>query len=166
MRKLRKLLPGATYHVYSEIDHNAMALKDPDIKRMFLDMVIIAKKKFSFKLWNFTILDNRIDFLIRPDEGVSLSKIMQWLKSNFAKMWNKKHNTSGHLWGERFFSRIIENEQDFKNTFAFIDELPVAVGLAQHVVSWEFGGLSYWLQKSPLVDDPLVGLRYFVPATG
>jgi putative transposase len=161
MRKLRNLQPGATYHVASKIDHDAMALKAPDVKRMFLDMVILAKKKFSFQLWNFTILDNHIHFLIRPAEGVSLSKIMQWLKCNFAKKWNKKHHTTGHLWGERFFSRIIKNEQDFNNVMAYIDSNPVSAGLAPHVVSWEFGGLSYWLDKSPLIDDPLVGLGYF-----
>jgi REP element-mobilizing transposase RayT len=80
-----------------------MALKDPDIKRAFLALVVLAKKKFPVKLWNFTIMDNHIQFLIKPEDGVSLSKIMQWLKCNFAKMWNKAHNTKGHLWGDRFF---------------------------------------------------------------
>jgi putative transposase len=153
MRKLRILQTGATYHVASKIDHNAMALKDPNIKQMFLDMVKAAKKKFPFELWNFTILDNHIHFLIKPADGVSLSKIMQWLKCNFAKKWNKVHKTTGHLWGERFFSRIIKNEKDFKGVITYIDDNPVDAGLVQNAASWKFGGLSHWLDGIQGVVD-------------
>jgi putative transposase len=156
MRPLRILRPGATYHVATKIDHDAMALKDSDIKRAFLDLVIAAKKKFPFKLWNFTIMDNHIHFLIKPEEGVSLSKIMQWLKCNFAKLWNKVYKTKGHLWGDRFFSRIIEDERDLERVSAYIDRNPVKAKLVWEETSWEFGGLSCWLRGiQGLIDEYL-----------
>jgi REP element-mobilizing transposase RayT len=131
-----------------------MALKDPDIKRAFLDLVVTAKKKFPFKLWNFTIMDNSIDFLIKPEKGVSLSKIMQWIKCNSAKQWNKAHNTKGHLWGDRFSSQIVEDEEDFECVSACIDRNPVKAKLVWHEIDWEFGGLSYWLRGI----DGIIGL--------
>jgi putative transposase len=154
MRKLRNLQPGATYHVASKIDHGAMALKDPAIKRVFLDMVVIAKTKFPFQLWNFTILDNHIHFLIKPGPGVSLSKIMQWLKCNFAKKWNKIHHTTGHLWGDRFFSRIINNAKDFIEVNDYIDGNPVEAGLVPDATMWPFGGLFHRLRGiREILDD-------------
>ncbi|MDR3304050.1 MAG: transposase [Treponema sp.] len=162
MRPPRILQKGATYHVASRIDHGAFALGDDDVKRIFLAMVILAKKKFLFKLWNFSIMDNHIHFLIKPADGVSLSKIMQWLKCNFAKKWNKAHGTTGHLWGERFFSRIIEDAADFKQTSAYIDKNPVDAGLVKNAVSWKFCGLSYWINgMRELVDDLWEGLWSF-----
>jgi REP element-mobilizing transposase RayT len=146
------------------MDHGAMALADEEFKLLFLDFVERAKKKFGFKLWNFTVMDNHIHFLIKPDEGVSLSKIMQWIKCNFAKKWNKMHNTKGHLWGERFFSRIIKDEEDFAGASTYIDENPVKANLVKEAKDWKFGGLFYKLCKNnkpqgmfTLVDELLEG---------
>jgi putative transposase len=154
MRSPRILQNDATYHVTSQIDHGAMALAGDEVKRMFLDFLEKAKKKFGFKLWNFTVMNNHIHFLIKPGKNGSLSKIMQWLKCNFAKRWNKEHNTKGHVWGERFFSRIIRDEQDFARTSGYIDENPVKANLAKEAQGWRFGGLFHKLRRIiGLVDE-------------
>jgi putative transposase len=143
--------------VSSKIDHGAMALKDPAIKRALIQTVVKAKKKFPFQLLNFTIMDNHIHFLIKPDPGVSLSKIMQWIKSNFAKEWNKAHGTYGHLWGERFFSRIIKNVKDFNDVNNYIDNNAVKAGLTTSAATWVFGGLFHRLNKIRGLIDNLSG---------
>jgi putative transposase len=126
---------------------------------MFLDLLQIAKKKFPFKLWNFTVMDNHIHFLIRPDDGISLSKIMQWIKCNFAKKWNKKHHTKGHLWGERFFSRIIRDERDFTEVSEYIDNNPVKANMVKEAASWKFGGLFHRLKGILGLIDELLDIE-------
>jgi REP element-mobilizing transposase RayT len=118
-----------------------MALIRAVVKLLFLAVVAMAKKKFKFKLWNFVIMGNHIHFLIKPEDGASLSRIMQYIKCNFAKMWNKMHNTKGHVWGNRFFSRIIKDEEDFATVSAYIDQNPVKAGLVKAAEEWHFGGL-------------------------
>jgi putative transposase len=86
---------------------------------------------------------------------------MQWLKCNFAKLWNKAHNTKGHLWGDRFFSRIIEDEGDLEGVSAYIDRNPVKAKLVWIETSWAFGGLSYWLRGIPGLIDEYLGGRLF-----
>jgi putative transposase len=87
-------------------------------------------------------MDNHFHILIRPDEKVaSLSEVMRWLKGNFAKAWNKAHGCKGHVWGERFFSRIIENMCDFARTMEYIDENPVKAGLVVRATDWVYGRL-------------------------
>jgi len=61
-------------------------------------------------------------------------------------LWNKRHGFSGHLWGDRFFSRIIYGILDFLRVFSYIDQNPVAAGLADHPEQWEYGGA--WHQKN------------------
>ncbi|MDR1218447.1 MAG: transposase [Treponema sp.] len=56
---------------------------------------------------------NHIHFLIKPGEDGGLLKIMQWIKCNFAKAWNKERGRKDHVWGERFHSRIINGMRDF-----------------------------------------------------
>jgi REP element-mobilizing transposase RayT len=156
MRKPRVLERGAIYHVASKIDHKAMSLQDPNIKQIFLDVVKIAKQKFPFKLWNFTVMDNHFHFLIQPEDGVSLSKIMQWIKCMFAKKWNKIHHTDGHVWGDRFFSKIVSTERQFEQTSEYIDNNPVRVQLVREAKNWKFGGLFHRLMGIVgLIDKPL-----------
>jgi putative transposase len=165
MRPKRILQAGATYDVATKTDHDAMALHGAEIKQMLLGLVEKAKKKFGFELFNFTVMDNYIHFLIKPGEDASLSEIMQWIKCNFAKMWNKKHNTKGHLWGERFSSRIIRDEEDFAATSDHIDNIPVEAKLVRKAEDWKFGGLFRKIRGiTGLVDRaPEDGL--FFPAT-
>jgi putative transposase len=86
-------------------------------------------------------MDNHIQFLIKPGKTASLSEIMQWIKGNAAKKWNKMHGTKGHLWGERFFSRIISDENDLAQTSTDIDDDPVKENLVEEAKSWKFSGL-------------------------
>jgi putative transposase len=98
-------------------------------------------------------MDNHIHFLIKPGPNTSLSKIMQWIKCNFAKKWNRENNTKGHLWGERFFSRIIKNIDDFIKVSQYIDENPVKAKIVQNPHEWKFSGLFHRLKKiTGLID--------------
>jgi putative transposase len=102
-----------------------MKLAGSEIKKIILDLIEEGKLKFGLKLWNFSIMDDHVHFLIKPIGGEDLSKFMQWLKCNSAKRWNKFYHTKGHLWGNRFRSHIIESEEDFETRSAVIDEQPV-----------------------------------------
>ena len=104
-------------------------------------------------------MGNHIHLLIKPGAGVSLSKIMQWLLGVFAQVWNRKHNLSGHLWGDRFFSRIINGILDFLRVFLYIDYNPVIANMVDKPEQWQYGGL--WHHKNGLTDimgstDPII----------
>jgi REP element-mobilizing transposase RayT len=155
MRKRRQLQEGATYHVTSKINRGNMDLQTQAIKFLFMAVAKMAKKKFDFVLYNFCIMDNHIHFLIKPGNNESLSKIMQWIKGNFARKWNKIHGTDGHLWGERFYSRIIKDVDDFLKTDNYIEENPVKAGLVRKAHDWLFSGLFHRLHKIFSLVDPL-----------
>ena len=165
MRSHRILVANATYHVTSKIDYDMMALHSAEVKHMFLDFVKKAKQKFHFELWNFTVMDNHIHFLIKPGNDASLSDIMQWLKANFAKKWNKMHQTHGHLWGERFFSKIIRDERQFEQVSEYIDKNPVEARLVAEAQDWAFGGLFHKLRRIVGLVDELVAGALFLPAS-
>ena len=131
---------------------------------MFLTIIARAKKKYRFKLKNFCIMNNHFHFIIKPARGTSLSKIMQWILSVFAMAWNKKHNHSGHVWGERFFSRIIEGTQDMLHTIMYIDENPIRAGLVSYPWNWRFGGLWHHRKKIfTIVEKPDELISYGCP---
>ncbi|GMO41744.1 MAG: hypothetical protein Ta2B_21770 [Termitinemataceae bacterium] len=155
MRPKRILQDGAVYYVSSKVDHDAMGLIAVEVKKEFMVFIQRAHKKFKFELINFQIMDNHFNFLIKPGKGESLSDIMQWIKCNFAKYWNALHNTKGHFWGGRFFSRIIKNAKDFWKTFLYIDDNAVEEKSVKSPLDWIFGGAWFHQNgKMPIVEVP------------
>ena len=140
MRRNRKLLEGAEYHVTARINRGEMIFQNYEDRELFLAILKRARKKYVFSLKNFCIMGNHIHLLIKPGKGESLSKIMQWILGVFAQLWNRKYKFSGHLWGDRFFSRILLGILDFLRVFIYIDYNPVIAGMVEKPEQWEHGG--------------------------
>jgi putative transposase len=89
---------------------------------------------------------------------------MQWIKCNFAKKWNRTHDTKGHLWGDRFFSRIIRDEEDLAETSEYIDQNPVKAKLVKEAKEWKYGGLFHKIRGIIGVIDEMLDGPLFSPA--
>ena len=96
MRQNRHLKQNAVYHVTARINRGEFVFLESAMRILFLTYIKRLKKKYSFAIYNFCIMGNHVHFVIRPDKGSSLSKIMQWLLGNYAKEWNKRHGVTGH----------------------------------------------------------------------
>jgi Transposase and inactivated derivatives len=131
-----------------------MILDSNGIKELFLSIVKRAKTKYSFRLENFCIMGNHFHFIIKPGRGENLSAIMQWILAMFARKYNKVFKLTGHVWGSRFFSKIISSFDYFLRAFAYIDDNPEMAGQVIKKQCWRWGGL--WHHRSgwrEIVDD-------------
>ncbi|MDR0624834.1 MAG: transposase [Treponema sp.] len=150
MRQRRMLQEGAEYHVTARINRSEMILSPREDKDLFLAVLRRAKKKFDFQIKNFCLMNNHVHFLIKPGNKESLSRIMQWILSVFAMAWNRKYHLTGHVWGERFFSRVIPGIVGFLRIFMYIDDNPVNAQIVGRPWEWEFGGL--WHHRRGIRD--------------
>ena len=141
MRKPRRLLEGARYHVTARANRKEMILDTSPMKELFLSVVKRAKRKYVFRLENFCIMGNHFHFVIQPGSGENLSAIMRWILSVFAMAYNKVKGFTGHVWGSRFFSRIIESLQELLQIFEYIDVNPEKAKLVEDRREWRWGGL-------------------------
>jgi REP element-mobilizing transposase RayT len=145
MRHPRQLREGARYHVTGRINRQEPELEAKAMKEEFLEVVRRAKQKYSFQIENFCIMGNHFHFLIMPAKGECLSDIMRWIMSVFAMRYNKINNFHGHVWGERFFSRIVDGFADYLRIFAYICNNPAKAGcITGSVKKWEYGGAGHY----------------------
>ncbi len=143
MRKPRQTIEDGKYHVTARANRQEMIMQDDKIKELFYTTVARAKKKYSFSIENICIMGNHFHLIIKPGKGESISKIMQWIMSVFAMAYNKLLNIHGHVWGERFFSRIIARFREFYAIFYYLDDNPVNAGLVYFNWEWHYGGISW-----------------------
>jgi REP element-mobilizing transposase RayT len=155
MRKPRVLVPDGIYHASARVNRKEMLLEKKEEKKHFLDVIRRAKDKYSFHLMNFSIMGNHFHFIIKPTNGSSLSRILQWIESVYAMDWNRRHGTTGHFWGERFHSRVIIGHKDLAKVMNYVDENPVRAGLAKKASDWEFSGLHHFLTGQTIILSPI-----------
>ncbi|MBD3226648.1 MAG: hypothetical protein GF329_00535 [Candidatus Lokiarchaeota archaeon] len=149
MRKPRKLKEGASYHVIARVNRKEMILNTEEIKEMFMEVVRRAKRKYHFEIKNFCIMNNHIHIILKPLKNESLSKIMQWILSVFAIRYNRHFNLVGHVWYDRFTSKIIKSYSQYISTFLYISKNPVRAKIVKHATDFHYNGISF-LQKGIL----------------
>lgn len=141
MRKPRVLQDGAVYHVTARANRREPILDPSAVKELFLEVVARAKRKYDFRLGNFCVMGNHVHFIIRPGAGECLSSIMRWILGVFAMAYNRLRGLSGHVWGQRFYSRVVSGFFDYVRMYSYLDRNPVAAGLVPNGREWRFGGL-------------------------
>ncbi len=146
MRKRRALKDGASYHVYARINRQEYLLQAVFIKQMFMSVLKRAKIKYSFQIGNYCIMSNHIHFILKPLKGESLSAIMQWILGVFAQRYNRRFGLHGHVWHDRFKSKIIIDFRQYLHTFVYISNNPVKAGIVGSPVDYPYNGIFY-LQK-------------------
>ena len=163
MYKKRDFSEGAFYHVTSRTNNKIHVFENKLGRKMMEITLQDAKDKFHFRLTNFCIMPTHIHLLIQPEEGTRLSSIMHWIKMQSAKRWNFMNGSSNHLWGYRYYSRLIKDQQDYDNVMEYIDQNPVKEGLTAIPVEWKASGAFYKAHGlTELVDyDPSEQAKYF-----
>ncbi|MDR2542452.1 MAG: transposase [Treponema sp.] len=143
MRKKREFIEGAFYHVTSRTNDKIRVFDSKFGKKNMLMVLQEAKDKFLFELANFCIMPTHIHLLIKPAEGTNLSVIMHWIKTRSAKRWNSTNGSTDHMWGNRFYARIVNDAQEFDNVMAYIDQNPVKAGIVEKPEDWQASGAFY-----------------------
>jgi hypothetical protein len=69
-----------------------------------------ARGRFVFELRGFRLDEEWLSFYIKPADGLQLPAIMQWVKQTFAVRFNLSTDRTGHVWGDRYWSRVVEGE--------------------------------------------------------
>ena len=155
MRKRRVLRQGASYHVTAHINQGLIVFDKKIAKQIFLAVLKRAKEKYSFEIKTFCIMNNHIHLYLKPDDGVSLSQLMQWILSVFAMAWNRRNHGKGHVWDGRFFSRIVDGKKGYLELHQYIDQNPVKAHLTGAATRWVYCGLWHHRhQIRGIVEEP------------
>jgi REP element-mobilizing transposase RayT len=96
-------------------------MKSKEMKELMIMVLKLALKKYNFELIHYTIMDNHFHFFIRTlKDGEDIARIMQFIKSQYARRFNRSMNRIGPFWNERYKDIIIELTQNPVYTFFWI----------------------------------------------
>ncbi len=139
-------------------------LSSPEIKELFLDILRRAKRKYVFTIHNFCVMSNHIHLMILPGRDESLSRIMQWILSVFAMRYNRIFGYCGHVWYDRFKSRVIDAFSQYIRAFLYIANNPVEAHIVDAPLKFPFSGVRHIRDGDfSIVAPPDLCLRLVIP---
>jgi hypothetical protein len=110
MRMKRILAQDAWYEVRTAVNNREPLFRLWWAAALFFRVLSETRGLFAFEIRGLRLEDDRLSFYIKPACGLQLPLILQWMKQTFAVRFNIYTGRTGHIWGDRYWSRILAEE--------------------------------------------------------
>ena len=142
-----------SFHIFTRTNAKKILMKTKADHRALCAHLLRVLKKYSIIIHAFTPMGNHLHMIIHIHNDADLSKFMCEFKTAYAKYFNKKYNTCGHFWGERFSSTIIQDDKHMLTCLRYIDRNPIKAKLVDHPAKWFFGSYATYAygRKHPIL---------------
>ncbi|MDR2246236.1 MAG: transposase [Treponema sp.] len=110
MRQLRILRQGVWYEIRTRVNNREPLFRGHKALAIFARVFRETELRFVFEIRGLCLEDDWLTFYIKPENGFKLPAIMKWMKQTFAARFNRVEGRIGHIWGDRYWSRVMEGE--------------------------------------------------------
>ena len=128
MRPPRLNFVGGIYHTTIRCNNKEFHFKEEEDFHLFLHYLEKARKKYDVEIHGYCLAHNHAHLVVGTSKNNNLSIFMQYLHGQFAKAYNRKYKKTGHFWGERFHSTVIESTTQMLNTLMYVERNMLANG--------------------------------------
>jgi REP element-mobilizing transposase RayT len=98
------------YEISTQINNRELLFCVKKAREIFEQVFHETERRFTFEIQGLSFEGDLLKFYIRPEDGLELPEIMKWMKQTFAQRYNRAMGRTGHIWGDRYWSRILEGE--------------------------------------------------------
>lgn len=177
-RPLRLQVPGGIYHLTNRGNDGQLIFRDESDKALFLDLVVEEVERCGWILHDYALMDNHFHLLVELTEP-RLSAGMQRLQTTYVQRFNRKYRRTGHLFGGRFYSKMVEGGGYLMEVSRYIALNPVRAGMVERPEEYRWSSYRAkagyeppppWLSMAGLshfsrnLEEAKLGYREFVSA--
>ncbi|MDR1108260.1 MAG: hypothetical protein LBL19_04415 [Spirochaetaceae bacterium] len=110
MRHLRVLKQDVWYEIHTQVNNREPLFRLRQALALFRRVLDDTRMRFVFEMTGLRLEGDLLTFYIRPEDGLGLPAILKWMKQTFAVRYNRLTGRIGHIWGDRYWSVILEGE--------------------------------------------------------
>lgn len=127
-RALRSDLPDGFFHAFARgVGGIEIYLDDAD-RRTFLALLGTVVERFRWRMHAFCLMSTHYHLVLEARQA-ALSRGMHRLNGVYAESFNQRHGRFGHLFADRFSSRVIDDERHLLAVCAYVIRNPVRAGM-------------------------------------
>lgn len=161
--KVRIWFPGATYHITARGNHRNDIFRDGEDFQVYLSIIEQAVEyyKSMYEIICYCFMTNHVHMLVKTKE-FHISRLLGRINSIYAKWFNDKYNYIGHLFQDRYFAELVEDNAQMLTTNQYIHLNPVKADMVVKPELYEWSSYSMYIgdKKEKLIITSHI-LAYF-----
>lgn len=159
-RKPREKSESGIYHIILRGANRQEIFYETADSRRFLETLGRYAGQSGTKVYGWCLMDNHVHLLL-GEGNEELSLTMKRIGVSFVLYYNRKYNTTGHLFQDRFKSEKVESDEYLLTVIRYIHQNPVKAGMVKRAEDWKWSSCrSYYGDTSDpaaaLLDSDLV----------
>jgi len=111
--------------------------RDDDDRRFFLRLLAETVSRLQWRSHAFCLMGTHYHLVVETTVA-RLSDGLQRVNGVYAQTFNRKHRRTGHLFGDRFASWVVNDEEHLAAACRYVLENPVQAGLCDRVEDWSW----------------------------
>jgi putative transposase len=112
---------------------------DEEDRQVYLRLLRSVAHQFRWRVWAYCLMNNHVHLLIQTCEP-NLGRGIHVLHGLYAQYFNEKYGRVGHLFQNRYGSRLVRDEVQLATVGNYILENPVTAGLCSSRDEWPWSG--------------------------
>jgi putative transposase len=142
-RGCRSDLPDGTHHVTCRGVAESPIFSDDFDRAAFCELLSRTVGRFDWRCDAYCLMTTHVHLVIAT-RRLSLSAGMHWLAGLYAQRFNNRHERRGHLFENRFSTRVLDDEEHWQETCRYVFDNPVKAGLCEKASEWPWSGGLFW----------------------
>ncbi|MBW1688614.1 MAG: transposase, partial [Deltaproteobacteria bacterium] len=115
---------GAAQHVIVRGIEGRRIFRDDADREDFVERLERLLPELGFLCYAWAFVPNHAHLVLQTGP-VPLSRLMARLLTGYARRFNERHERSGHLFQNRFRSRVIEDDSDLLGVVLYVHRNPL-----------------------------------------
>lgn len=133
------------YHIMIRSISEVLLFKSDADKVEYMKILRDVQNMYLFKVYGYCLMNNHGHFII-DTYGADISKIMHKINFKYAIYYNKKYNRHGHLFQDRFKSKLVSNLKYLYSLSLYIHSNPLDIkAYKNRIEKYKFSSLSTYL---------------------
>lgn len=158
-RPLRIIQNVYPYHLVCRTNNRTFRFNRRQVTRIVFAALKQTIDKYNLRVHHVILLSNHYHILATATEE-NLHRAMQFFNSRVAMRYNKMVGRSGHLWGDRYGSCIIDTDEYYLACVRYIYRNPIRAGMVRDLEEFDDSSFQFWAFGKKLnvflADDHLV----------
>jgi len=139
-----RILDGI-YHVIIKSISEIILFRDSKDKEMYLLKLKKYQDIFMFKVYGFCLMSNHAHFIV-DSNGADISSFMKSVNQSYAAYYNSRYNRHGHLFQDRFKSKVVSDYKYLINLSLYIHNNPKDMReFSNSIEKYRFSSLGVYL---------------------
>jgi putative transposase len=128
-------LEGIPYHITQRGNARQQIFFEDRDYLLYLDLLKHSCQEEHLSIWAYCLMPNHIHLIAAPERGTSMAQAMARTNADFARYYNLRKRSSGHVWEARYHSTPLD-ECHLWRAMAYVERNPVRAHLVSYAENY------------------------------